>query len=280
MAHSLDRVVDSSDRTLIWGGARVFVMREKVREVLSTYLALTIALAIPLGAIVFLLVNGTGAEDGFFLSLGVVLPLAVVLSVLTAVLTPWYVGRSIRAEPPSERERVRLESLVTSLGVQAGISSVELRVFDSDTINAISVARPSKALLLIVTRGAVERLPLVQLEVVVARELARARSGLSRYDGFLIGPRQILSALTFAKFPSKLSVSQGEEVARVDLAGLFLTKYPPSLCEVLIRIHDEQRKIEGRDGGSKALARLWLNPLLPIGGRGTLSDRIADLKEW
>ena len=179
--------------------------------------------------------------------------------------------RSLGARPLPPGAEPRLESLVASVCAGHGIPEPQLYVVESRAPDA-AVAGSSTDTRLVVTTGALRQLDRLELEAVVARELVQFGTGIHTATMLaavapLYGP---FAPLVRAR------VLDDRRLARVDIDGVRLTRYPPALAAVF-------EKAAAADGvPDRAASRhLWL-----IGPRGvanavqpSLTERIDTLRE-
>lgn len=180
----------------------------------------------------------------------------VVAGLLAAALVVWYLDRraadlalrSLGARPLEPGVEPRLESLVESVCASHGISEPRLYVVDSRAPDA-AVAGKVGDTRLVVTTGALRQLERLELEAVVARELAQFGNGIHAATtlaavGPLLGP---LGARLRAR------LLDDRRLAHTDIEGVRLTRYPPALAGFF-------RKAEAGDGvkDHPASRHLWL----------------------
>ena len=179
--------------------------------------------------------------------------------------------RSLGAKPLPEGTEPRLESLVESVCASHGISEPKLYIVESRAPDA-AVAGDSGDTRLIVTTGALRQLDRLELEAVVARELVQFGSG--------IRAATILAAVSplYGPFAARVRayVLDDRRLARVDIDGVQLTRYPPALAAAF-------EKAAASDGvpDRPASRHLWL-----VGPSGVvdaiqpaLGERIDTLRE-
>jgi heat shock protein HtpX len=131
---------------------------------------------------------------------------------------------------PLDAERLvdLCEGLCSALGLQVP----ELRVLPDRVANAIAVGRRHEQAALVVTAGLVDQLDRIELEAVVAHELAH----IKRLDvaSAAVAASTVGRALRVAggERASRWLVGSDREI-RADLAGVATTRYPPGLIAAL-----------------------------------------------
>ncbi|MEQ8839645.1 MAG: hypothetical protein RIB98_01580 [Acidimicrobiales bacterium] len=179
--------------------------------------------------------------------------------------------RSLGAVPIPAGSEPRLESLVESVCASHGISEPRLYLVESFAPDA-AVAGNAADTRLVITTGALRQLDRLELEAVVARELVQFGSG--------IHAATVLAAVAplYGPFAARVRdrVLDDRRLARVDIDGVQLTRYPPALAAVF-------EKAAASDGvpDRPASRHLWL-----VGPRGVadavqpaLGERIDTLRE-
>lgn len=221
------------------------------------------------------------------LAIGIVL---LVLGLLLGVLDylggdPARLARRISGRPADPERESRLINLVEGLCVAIGVSMPEIRVLSDPACNAVVVGAPS-APVLCCTSGLLDALDRMELEAVVAHELAHLKRGdLARAALATLGVGALLLVSdAAARVVARLSGEDREVFA--DLGGARVTRYPPALAAALGKLAATRTHPEGLDAiARRATAGWWIAPLseaeppTAIPGRLDLELRIAALNE-
>lgn len=188
------------------------------------------------------------------------------------------VRRAVGGRPADAVAHARLVNLVDKLATGAGVPVPDLVVVDDEAPNALAAGLRPRTGFVAVTTGLLGALDRVQLEGVLAHELARLKSHdtrpgtvavpLLRWFGWVPGAEQRIRATALG--PGRL--------AEADLQGVAITRYPPALAAALERLAADGRRV----GAPAAVAHLWIDP--PLGDvdplvRPPLEERIATLRE-
>ncbi|MCQ3805846.1 MAG: hypothetical protein OXB92_09300 [Acidimicrobiaceae bacterium] len=184
---------------------------------------------------------------------------------------PAAVLRAISATPLRPGTQPRLESLVASLCASHGIAEPQLHVVDSCAPDSAVVARPGETHL-VVTTGALQKLDRLQLEVVVARQLAQFSSGVHAATTLAsVGP--LLGPLAETVRRAQLDA---QRVVLTDVQGVRMTRYPPALVGAF-----EQAAEGSGVACTRTTRHLWMiGPLdADPGVQPRLQDRIDALRE-
>jgi heat shock protein HtpX len=162
-----------------------------------------------------------------------------------------------RPAAPEGPANARLHNVVEGLCVAAGLPKPDLYLVDDRTINAFSVGRNPGHASLVVTSGLLDNLERVELEGVVAHELAHIRN------------HDTLLTTTAVGLPLLRLILPGRRESVADVTGVRFTRYPPGLIAALEKLRGEQGP-----GRSWATAHLWINAPNP-----PLEQRLAELRD-
>lgn len=206
------------------------------------------------------------------------LPVLVVVGLVTALVlwrsAPRLALGPLTLRPLGEdrRESARLHNLVESLCALGGLPKPRLMLVDEPAPNALVVGMTPSTTTLVVTSGLLAALSRVELEGVVAHELAHIRRGdavLGAVAAISVGP---LSALLPGLGGRAARRLLGDDEPAVDLAAIGLTRFPPALSAGL-----EKMSAQRLMPGSRRLALLWDIP--PAGSVDRVARRVSALRE-
>jgi Zn-dependent protease with chaperone function len=154
----------------------------------------------------------------------------------------------------------RYHNLVQGLSQAAGLPMPRLYMVDSDAANAFSVGRRPDVAMLVVTSGLIGTLNKVELEGVLAHELAHVQSGGAR-----------LATLGIALQPLRGLTAPHRRELDADEGAVRLTHNPSGLASALGKLGGG-----GQPPGGRAIRHLWI--VAPEDAtRPTVEDRIAAL---
>ena len=200
---------------------------------------------------------------------GVVAGLGTFLLVLWSA--PGVALRSLGARPLPEGAEPRLESVVESICATRGIAEPQLYLVESKAPDLAALGRPDEARL-VVTTGALRQLDRLELEGVVARQLAATGEGLEAAT--VLVPVGVLAGPFGGRLRSR--VLDERRMAAVDIDAMSVTRYPPALASAL-----EKAAAAGGVPDHAATRHLWL--IGPAGTAGSphppLTERIDTLRE-
>jgi heat shock protein HtpX len=245
------------------------------------------------------LIAGVAIAFDFLLGFGVVgLVIAVVLAVGMAFFAYFYSDKAAlaasRAKPADGPEYRRYHNLVEGLCIAAGLPKPRLYVVDDPAPNAFATGRNPKHAALAVTTGLLQTMNRVELEGVIAHELAHIKNydilvgtvaviavgvvalmadiGLrfmwfggrrGRRDSSSSGGLGIIlvilafALLVLAPFAARLmqlTMSRNRELL-ADASGVQLTRYPPGLVSALEKLKADQAVVHH---ATRATAQLWI----------------------
>jgi heat shock protein HtpX len=209
-------------------------------------------------------------------------PVAVVVALVLAVVAYLYADRVVlglsHARAVSLDDEPRYHNLVEGLCVSAGLPKPDLYVIDDDAPNSFATGRNPNHAAVVVTSGLLGKLSRMELEGVLAHELAHIRS----HDTLVTGLGTALVALPLLPAGSlsarllRTLVGRGRE-RDADISGVRLTRYPPGLAAALEKLRQDQT---AGLSASRATAHLWISsPLDAVDGAGRLDRRIAALRD-
>lgn len=195
------------------------------------------------------------------------------------------------AGPVSEADEPRLHNLVEGLCVGIGLAPPELWLVDDPAANALAVAETVDDAHLVVTRGLLARLSLVEIEAVLAHELARIRRGeavvgalaVPTLGGFpalrALGPvggaRFALWLPLLAAPVTRAIVGRGAPIESwSDLAAVEITRYPPGLAAALGKLADDPAPRPS--ASAPAVAHLWIHGARAEGTFGAALTRVYE----
>lgn len=190
-----------------------------------------------------------------FLAVEIVWVIVVIIRTRSAVDQ---VLRSVGGRKPAVGEFPQLENLVAGLSLTGGVRIPDVRVLDTDAMNAIMVADEDDATL-VVTAGLIDGLDRIELEGVLANLLARRRDGSARYATMVTamygntavggGARMLINGLG------------DQRSVRSDLSAVDITLYPPGLASALEKMERVGTFIPD---APVETWHLWVAPVQPI----------------
>jgi hypothetical protein len=183
-------------------------------------------------------------------------------------------------------EMDRLMNLLEGLCVQNGLSVPGVHLLKDDARNAIVIGWSDDDAVLVLTTGILESCSRVELEGVIAHELAHIKRGDMRDASFAYLGCGLLAALSpgTAHLVDRLLAPTRQVDA--DMGGVSMTRFPPGLVQALSNISDAPTRPTGLGSTvARLTAPSWLIPLSEAHptnirpGELELSERIGLLAE-
>lgn len=210
---------------------------------------------------------------------------AVVLGAVAAFGLHWGAWRFLLhltgGNAPSGAEDEVLSNVLEGLCVSHGVDPPGLRIIQSESINALAVARAPSHAAIVVTTGAVERLERIELEGLLAHHLCRIRRGDAAFE--------TLAGVLLAWPLGVFSWLRGRVMGRVlpscrslnaDFDAVSLTRYPPGLLSALMTLSRQTAEVPSP---TVAALHMWIDEpdwgITDIIRHPRLEARIAALNE-
>ncbi|HEV2685292.1 MAG TPA: M48 family metallopeptidase [Actinomycetota bacterium] len=234
--------------------------------VLAGFIVVVLAVAYGLGA-----AFGAGVAG---LIAGAVV--AIVLSLVGYLGGDAIVLRLSRAREVSAQEEPRLHNVVEGLAITAGIPKPRVFVVDDAAPNAFATGRDPAHATIGVTRGMLDTMNRVELEAVIAHELAHVKSG----DTLAMALAVTLVGLPATVLPFIGPVLQTTVSPRrefyADLSGVQMTRFPPGLISALEKLKARTTEVQA---AARATEPLWIESPLHPGGLNRWFDTHPPLDE-
>jgi heat shock protein HtpX len=251
------------------------------------------------------------------------LPLAFLIAVISVVGSYYYSDRLVltisKARPATKEEYAHLVNSVEGLALAAGIPVPRIYVIDDTAPNAFATGRDPQHAVIAVTKGLIQKLNRVEIEGVIAHEMAHIKNydmrlltlvavlagtivlisdwimrgfgrGISRGRRRTENPIIVIVAIfaaviaPFIATVIRLAISRSREFL-ADAQGAMLTRYPEGLASALEKIAADTEPLEV---ANKATAHMYIvNPLKDISGvlntlfstHPPIEERIRRLRE-
>ena len=238
--------------------------------------------------------------------------IAIVIAGVTAFISYWKADAIAlavsRAHPADPQQYRRLYNLVEGLCIASGLPQPRVYVVDDPAPNAFATGRNPQNAAIAVTTGLLDKLNRVELEGVIAHELAHIKNydilvstlavtlvgavalitdmsirmmwwngGRSRRDGdqgdhgnplAILGFALLIVAPIVAK-AMQAAISRKRETL-ADISACQLTRYPPGLISALEKLRDD---VTVTHSATTATAHLWIEqPMSGVGDHGRLGS--------
>lgn len=220
-----------------------------------------------------LIVIGIGWIISYFLQSQIILLVAVVLAIALNFFSYWYSDKIVlsisKAKLVKKDDEPELYRMVENLSITAGLPMPKLFIMEEMQPNAFATGRDPEHGVIVVTRGLINRLEKIELEAVIAHELAHignrdillstmvvvlvgmvvimtdfffryafwgggGRDGGSRIPMIVIALALAILAPLLAQM-MRMAISRKREYL-ADATGSLLTRYPEGLASALEKI--------------------------------------------
>ncbi len=220
-----------------------------------------------------LIVIGIGWIISYFLQSQIILLVAVVLAIALNFFSYWYSDKIVlsisNAKLVKKDDEPELYRMVENLSITAGLPMPKLFIMEEMQPNAFATGRDPEHGVIVVTRGLINRLEKIELEAVIAHELAHignrdillstmvvvlvgmvvimtdfffryafwgggGRDGGSRIPMIVIALALAILAPLLAQM-MRMAISRKREYL-ADATGSLLTRYPEGLASALEKI--------------------------------------------
>jgi heat shock protein HtpX len=181
---------------------------------------------------------------------------------------------AIGGRPADPVVDARLHNLVDGLGGGAGVPKPELLVVEDPAPNACAFGTDPRHATLAVTTGLLATLSRVELEGVLARELAAIKVHETAPATVAVALLRVLGPIGPVAAWVRRTALATPAVA-VDASGVAITRYPPGLAAALEKLRADGASVRA---GSAGTAHLWVVPPDPA-LHPPLEERIEALRE-
>ncbi len=194
--------------------------------------------------------------------------------------------RRIGAEPIDEHDETRLSNVTEGLCATFGLSMPALHLLHDDVPNACALGRDARRSVLVVTTGLLRRLDPIELEGVIAHELAHVKRGDNGVSCIGI----TLASVFGGESTLRRCAGEGREY-RADAVGASAVRFPRGLLGALRIMMEAPAPAEGSffatPGRFGPTRWVWIDPsvgqrddVLVPGDLDATSVRAAALSEW
>lgn len=208
----------------------------------------------------------------------------VVAALNFAIGDPRRLVMRLPAATPRARALDEVTNLLEELCIGHGLPLPRLFVVPHPSANAMALGWSEREATLVVTSGLLERLDRIELEGVIAHELAHLKRGDVRDAAFATVACGALS-LVAPRAPGLVRrLLDPSREASADLGAAFMTRFPPGLIKALQKLGSSSEvSIAAKTSVGRLTDTLWLVPRALAGtprvGELDVTERVGLLAE-
>lgn len=266
----------SSTHNRIWGDVEQFDTGKAIVEVSFYYLVFVVLAGFVNAAII--------SQILIFLSVPSEFHWAVIVGFGIPAFAALIVGFKAASNGTKglQLQRARIEkapslmNLTEGLCLNMGIEMPRVLELAEPQINIAAFSVGNTRAVLVVTTGALESFTRLEFEAMIARELARVRSGQIFFEARIRALQKLISPLFAFSIPKRQSEDLTAQLIAGDLAAVFFTRYPIAMISALEKmVLDPRSRSSNTALRRKVLAPYWAHPELED---ASLAARISELK--
>lgn len=264
----------SSTNNRIWGDVEQFDTGKAVIEVSLYYLAFVVVAGFVNSAIIsrILIFLNVAGELHWAVMVGFGIP--IIAAVLVGFRAASNGTKGLNLQRVNIDKAPSLMNLTEGLCVSMGIDMPRVLELPETQINAGAFSIGNTRAVVVITSGALERFTRLEFEAILARELARIRSGEVFFEARVRALQRLVSPLMSFVIPKKQSKDLTDQLIAGDLAGVYFTRYPIAMVTVLEAMQDDlHARTSNASLRRKVLAPYWMHPELEN------SDFVPRIKE-
>lgn len=219
------------------------------------------------------------------------IPLVVLVAVaLAGAVTVWRmrtvdvrIAERVGARPIRPDEFPRLDTLIDSVAMAAGISPPRMHLIDTATVNAMTWGASDGPASIAVTRGLLDTLDRVELEAVLAHQATTVNDrpiDVITLGAWLFGPLAT-GGLASAVAGFIHTTTDPRSIVLSDIEGATATRFPPGMVAALEKVASADTTVDSIPAPFAGLC--FACPVSdpgPFGLHPPLEDRIDLMREW
>lgn len=268
----------SSTTNRIWGDVEQFDTGKAVVELSFYYLAFVVVAGFINAAIISQALILLGAHHEFHFAVLVGFGIPAIASLIVGFRAGANGAKGLNLQRGSIDKVPSLMNITEGLCVTMGIEMPRVLELREPQINIGAFSVGNTRAVLVVTTGALNSYSRLEFEAVIARELARVRSGQIFFEARVRALQKLVSPVMAFLIPKRQSPDLVAQLIAGDLAGVSITRYPPALISALEKmVKDPNIRRSNSNLRRRILAPYWVNPELE---GASLAERIAVLKSY
>lgn len=268
----------TSTNNRIWGDVEQFDIGKAVVEVTFYYLVFVIVAGFINSAIIsqILIFLKVPSELHWAIIVGFGIPLVAAAFVGIRACSNGIKGLDLQRI--SIEKAPSLMNLVEGLCLTMGIDLPRVLQLDEPQINVGAFSIGNTRSVLVFTTGALESLTRLEFEAVIARELARIKSGEIFFEARVRGLQKLVSPIFAFLIPKRQSAELTAQLIAGDLAGVYFTRYPIAMITALEKMAADTHHVGfSVNLRRRVLAPYWMHPELD---GADLKARISELSSY
>ncbi|NNN18817.1 MAG: hypothetical protein HKL84_03070, partial [Acidimicrobiaceae bacterium] len=156
-----------------------------------------------------------------------------------------------------------LMNITEGLCLTMGIDMPRVLELREPQLNVAAFSVGNTRTVLVVTSGALEEFSRLEFEAMIARELARARSGQIFFEARIRAFQKLVSPLSAFIVPKRQGSSLTRRLKAGDLGGVYYTRYPLAMISALEKMgNDSNARVSNSSLRRRVLAPYWAHPEL------------------
>lgn len=268
----------SSIHNQIWGDVEQFDTRKAVVSITFYYLAFVVVIGAVAATIISQLLRAFHVADDFHW--------AVIVGFGVPVVAALFVGFRAASNGVKglDLQRVDLDrapglmNLTEGLCLTMGIDMPRVLEVNEPQVNIAAFSVGNTRAVLVVTAGALEEFSRLEFEAMIARELARAKSGAIFFESRVRALQKMLAPLAAFFVPRRQTPRHTARLIAGDLGGVYFTRYPIAMLSALEKMQsDSNARTSSTNLRRRVLAPYWAHPELED---ADLTARIKELKSY
>lgn len=262
----------------IWGDVEQFDTGKAVIEVSLYYLAFVVVAGFVNSVIIsrVLIFLNVPKELHWAVIVGFGIP--IVAALLVGVRAASNGTKGLTLSRVNIDKAPTLMNLTEGLCVSMGIEMPRVLELQEPQINVGAFSIGNTRAVVVITSGALERFSRLEYEAVLARELARIRSGEIYFEARVRALERLVSPIMSFLIPKKQTKDLTDQLIAGDLAGVYFTRYPIAMISVLKAMQDDPYAHTSNSNlRRKVLAPYWMHPELE---NSNVVARIKELESY
>lgn len=268
----------SSTNNRIWGDVEQFDTGKAVAEVALYYLSFVVVAGLVNTLIISQVLLLANVSRRLQWALIVGFGISIIAAAIVGFRAASNGAKGLSLQRVTMEKAPSLMNLTEGLCVSMGIEMPRVLELCEPQINVAAFSVGNKRAVIVITSGALEAFTRLEYEAILARELARIRSGEIFFEARMRALEKMIAPIFPFIIPKKQSKELTAQLIAGDLAGVFFTRYPVAMISVLKAMQiDPHARTANSSIRRRVLAPYWMHPEL---GDADLTPRIKELESY